>query len=63
MPDTASNKKKPETNDADGLSGLLDEALGDFNRISKQQPRCSDDDLDDFLAPMDAKASKFKHLS
>lgn len=55
MPNNSSDKK-PE--DVDALAGLLDDALGDFSRVPKQQPKCSDDDLDEFLAPMDAEATK-----
>jgi hypothetical protein len=57
MPESTSTNKAENT-DADALSGLLDEALGDFSRVPKQQPKCSDDDLDEFLAPMDAAATK-----
>lgn len=55
MHDNPSDKK---TEDVDALSGLLDDALGDFKRVPKQEPKCTDDDLDEFLAPMDAEATK-----
>lgn len=51
-----SSDKKPEN--VDELANLLDDALGDFNRIPKQNLKCSDDDLDEFLAPIDAEATR-----
>jgi hypothetical protein len=47
-----------QSDDVDELSGLLDDALGDFSRVPKQTPKCSDDDLDEFLAPIDAEATR-----
>jgi hypothetical protein len=51
-----SDNRKPD--DVEELSGLLDEALGDFNKVPKQQPKCSDDDLDEFMSTFDAEATK-----
>ncbi|CAD5205840.1 unnamed protein product [Bursaphelenchus okinawaensis] len=42
----------------DQLGGLLDEALGGFGKAKPAPTRSTDDDLDDFLAPMDAEATK-----
>ncbi|KAI6234520.1 hypothetical protein M3Y99_00804300 [Aphelenchoides fujianensis] len=48
--------EQPAAHEMDALSELLDEALDDFRR--QPPPKTSDDDLDDFLAPMDQAATR-----
>ncbi|CAD5208285.1 unnamed protein product [Bursaphelenchus xylophilus] len=50
-----SEEEKPSV---EQLGGLLDEALSGFGKAKPEPVRSTDDDLDDFLAPMDAEATK-----
>lgn len=51
-----------EEQQVEQLGNLLNDALGDFGKtkpVEVQKPKfTSDDDLDDFLAPMDAAATR-----
>ncbi|KAI6179587.1 hypothetical protein M3Y98_00626600 [Aphelenchoides besseyi] len=47
-----------QAEDVNALSELLDEALIDFKKRPQPPPKTSDDDLDDFLAPMDEAATR-----
>ena len=51
-------ERKVADEEADALSIAFDEALADFDKKPKMPVRSTDDDLDDFLAPLDAAATQ-----
>ncbi|KAI6222084.1 hypothetical protein M3Y95_00946900 [Aphelenchoides besseyi] len=53
-----SEQTEQPAEDVSELSVLLDEALIDFKKRPQPPPKTSDDDLDDFLAPMDEAATR-----